>query len=57
MKTKVALGDDEVTRELDIIRACWKLLTPLDTNARGRALQWLHAWVHSEAPTNHDGSF
>ena len=57
MKTKVALGDDEVTRELDIIRACWKLLTPLDTNARGRALQWLHAWVHSEAPANHEGLF
>ncbi len=57
MKTKHALSDDEMRRELESIQTCWKLLTPLDTNARGRALQWLHAWVHSEAPANHEGLF
>lgn len=57
LKTKHALSADEIERELDVIGECWKIMQPLDANARERVLGWLQYWAASERPRDHEGPF
>lgn len=52
-----ALSGEDQRREFDAIQVCWKHLAPLDTQARNRALNWLAAWVRSEAPEQENSMF
>lgn len=50
MPTEYALSGETQRREMDVINQAWALLSPLDTAARYRVLEWLSSWARHEAP-------
>lgn len=56
-KPQYALSHDDLGKELRAIDKCWEILSNLDTQARERALQWLHNWISAERPRNSDGDY
>lgn len=56
MATDYALSGETQRAEMDAITKVWAILSPLDTAARYRVIEWLQSWARHERPEG-DGTY